>query len=217
MTLRTQLAYAAAGVLGLLGLLGLLNPAAAAGLFGLGVGTGRGLSEVRSTYGALFLTMSGLVLWAIQARPKASPLLRTIGVLWLGAAAGRVASLLIDGFGDVVNVLLLLVQLAVGGVLLWASLESEKARIEARVRREQERTRQAQRPTRAARAKPGAPDVARAGSPASRPPDAGRTATPASRPPGARRPDDASEGGLRDGAPEGGLPPQPPREASDRP
>jgi hypothetical protein len=204
MTLRTQLAYAAAGVLGLLGLLGLLNPAAAAGLFGLGVGTGRGVSEVRSVYGALFLTMSGLVLWAIPARPKASPLLRTIGVLWLGAAAGRVASLLIDGFADVVNVLLLLVQLAVGGVLLWASLESEKARIEARVRREQQRKGQGQRPAQAARARPVVPDP-------------GRTAPPASRPAAARRPDDAAEGGLRDGAPEGGLPPRPPREASDRP
>jgi hypothetical protein len=203
MTLRTQLAYAAAAVLGLLGLLGLLNPAAAAGLFGLGVGTGRGLSEVRSMYGALLLTMSGLVLWAIQARPKASPLLRTIGVLWLGAAAGRVASLLIDGFGDIVNVLLLLVQLAVGGVLLWASLESEKARIEARVRREQERKGQGQRPAGPARAKPAVPDV-------------GRTRSSASQPPAARRPDDAAGIGLRDGAPEGGLPPQPPREASDR-
>jgi hypothetical protein len=208
MTLRTQLAYIAAGVIGLIGLLGFLLPNAAAGLYGLAIGAGRGVSEIRSVYGALFLTVAGLALWAISSRPKSAPLLRTLGLLFLGAAAGRLASLLIDGAADLVNVLLLLVQLAVGGTLLWASLESEKARIEARVAREAERKRQAQRPP-AAAGRPAAGTSAFGRPPARSASGRPATGTPSGAP---------AEGGVTgDGAPEGGIPPRPSEEASERP
>ncbi|CAN5774283.1 hypothetical protein BH23DEI1_BH23DEI1_16140 [soil metagenome] len=142
MTLRTQLAYAAAGLALVLGLLSLLNPYVAIRLLGLDVVSPRGLSEVRSMYGALHVTMAALMLWAIPLRPRTSPLLRTLGVLWLGAAAGRVASLLIDA--DVigpVNFLFLLLQLVIGGALVWASLESTASRLEARARLDRRRER----------------------------------------------------------------------------
>jgi hypothetical protein len=141
MTLRTQLAYVAAGLALILGLLGLLNPHAAMRLLGLEMVAPRGLSEVRSMYGALHLTMAVLMLWAVPLRPRTAPLLRTIGILWLGAAAGRVASMLIDGVFGPINLLMLASQLFVGGALLWASLETATARIEARVRRDAARQR----------------------------------------------------------------------------
>lgn len=144
MTLRTQLAYVAAGVALVLGLLGLLNPGAAMRLLGLDVVSPRGLSEVRSMYGALHVTMAALMLWAIPLRPRTAPLLRTLGVIWLGAAAGRVASLLID---DAVvgpwNLVLLALQLFIGGALVWASLEPTSARLEARALREARERREA--------------------------------------------------------------------------
>lgn len=148
MTLRTQLAYVAAGLVLILGLVGLLNPHVAVRLLGLEMAAPRGLSEVRSMYGALHLTMAVLMLWAVPLRPRTAPLLRTIGILWLGAAAGRVASMLIDGVFGPINLLMLAGQLFVGGTLLWASLETATARIEARVRRD------------AARAAPRAPPPA---------------------------------------------------------
>jgi hypothetical protein len=154
MTLRTQLAYAAAGLALVLGLLSLLNPYAAMRLLGLEMGAPRGLSEVRSMYGALHVTMAVLMLWAVPLRPRTAPLLRTIGILWLGAAAGRVASLLIDGVFGPVNLVLLAVQLFIGGTLVWASVESASERIEARIRRDDARRRReaaARRPVEAER------------------------------------------------------------------
>jgi hypothetical protein len=136
MTLRTQLAYAAAGLTLVLGLLGLLNPFLTTSLLGLEIVAPRGVSEVRSMFGALHLTMAGLMLWAVPLRPRTAPLLRTMGILWLGAAAGRAASLAIDGLAGPGPLLLFVLQAFVGAALVWASLESETARVEARLRRE---------------------------------------------------------------------------------
>jgi hypothetical protein len=141
MTLRTKLAYAAAGLALVLGLLSLFNPFAAMRLFGLEMGAPRGLAEIRSMYGALYLTMAALMLWAVPLRPRTAPLLRTLGVLWLGVAGGRVASLLIDGLFGPINLLLLAVQLFIGGALAWASLETTESRRAARVRLEVARDR----------------------------------------------------------------------------
>jgi hypothetical protein len=168
MTLRTQLAYAAAGLVLILGLVSFLNPPLAMNLLGFQiprglageVGPTRAISEVRSTYGALHLTMAVLMLWAVPLRPRTAPLLRTIGILWLGAAAGRVASLLIDGVFGPVNLVLLAVQLFIGGTLVWASVESASERIEARIRRDDARRRRetaTRRPVEADRTEPRPP------------------------------------------------------------
>ena len=103
MTTRTQLAYAAAGVVMLLGLLSLFNPVLATRLLGLEIVAPRGLSEVRATYGALFVTMAVLLLWALPQRPRGAIVVRAVGLLWAGAAAGRIASMAIDGTVGPVN------------------------------------------------------------------------------------------------------------------
>ena len=124
MTTRTQLAYAAAGVVLLLGLLSLFNPALATRLLGLEIVAPRGLSEVRATYGALFVTMAALLLWALPLRPRGGIVVRAMGLLWAGAAAGRVASMAIDGIVTIGNVGALVLALGVAALLVWGSLET---------------------------------------------------------------------------------------------
>lgn len=135
MTTRTQLAYAAAGVVLILGLLSLLNPWLAARLLGFDLATPRAVSEVRATYGAMHVTMAALLLWAIPLRPRAGLVVRMAGILWAGAAAGRTASLLIDGGVGPFNLGLLLVQVVVAAVLLWVSFETPPSGTELRTRR----------------------------------------------------------------------------------
>lgn len=123
MTFRTQLAYVAAALTIVVGLIALLNPMAAARLLGLAVSAPRGLSELRSGYGAMLVAMGGLVLWALPMRPATAPLLRTLALLVGAAALGRVTSMALDAVFGLTNLLLLVVQVAVAGVLLLASTE----------------------------------------------------------------------------------------------
>jgi hypothetical protein len=137
MTTRTQLAYAAAGVVLLLGLLSLFNPVLATRLLGLEIAAPRGLSEVRATYGALFVTMAALLLWALPQRPRGAIVVRALGLLWAGAAAGRAASMTIDaGTLTVGNVASLAVATVVAVLLVWGSLEAPLSAAEAAARRE---------------------------------------------------------------------------------
>lgn len=136
MTPRTQLAYLAAALTLVVGLLALLNPLLAARLLGLEVVLPRGISEVRSSYGALSLALAGLMLWALPKRPKSAALLRTLALLVAAAAFGRLASMAIDGVLSVVNLVLLVLQTTVAGALLWASGERHPSRAERRAQRE---------------------------------------------------------------------------------
>ncbi len=136
MTLRTQLAYAAAALTLVVGLMALLNPMLAARLAGLEVVTARGLSELRSGQGALTLTIGALMLWALPLRPKKGPLLRTLAVLVAAAALGRLASIAIDGVPTLMNLVFLLLQAFVAAAVFWASSERPPSRAEMRARRE---------------------------------------------------------------------------------
>ena len=135
MTTRTQLAYAAAGDVLVLGLLSLFNPVLATRLLGLEIVAPRGLSEVRATYGALFVTMAVLLLWALPQRPRGAIVVRALGLLWAGAAAGRIASMAIDGILTVGNFGGLAVATVVAVLLVWGSLETPPTAAEAAARR----------------------------------------------------------------------------------
>jgi hypothetical protein len=163
MTTRTQAAYAAAGVVLLLGLSSLFNPVLTARLLGFEINAPRAFSEVRATYGALHVTMAALLLWAIPLRPRLGVVVRTLGGLWAGAAVGRLASLLIDANWTVSGFVLLLAQVVVAGVLVWASLEVPPPPAEIRARREIAAARE-----RAKRAQ-GAPAVERRSAPRTTP------------------------------------------------
>jgi hypothetical protein len=124
MSVRSQLAYLAAGLTLVLGLLGLLNPVLTLRLTGLEVSEPRGLGQTRALFGALFLTMGGFMLWALSTRPRALAVLRFAGFLWLASALGRLLSLVLDGRMSVGSILLLAFDLAVGSGALLGSTES---------------------------------------------------------------------------------------------
>lgn len=125
MTARTQLAYLAAGLTLILGLLGLLNPLLSVRLLGLEVVDPRGLSEIRATYGAIFLVMGASMLWAAPTRRRTSAWLRLPAFLWLAAALGRVLSMSLDGAVTIGNILALLLALLIGGAALLASFAAD--------------------------------------------------------------------------------------------
>lgn len=127
-SLRTQLAYAAAGVTVALALLALLNPALAARVLGLGVVEPRGLSEIRATYGAMFLVIGGVMLWAIPMRPSGAPWLRFAGILWIAMAVGRALSTIIDADAlSLFNVLAIVVQAGIGAAAVVGSFQTPVA------------------------------------------------------------------------------------------
>lgn len=136
MTLRTQLAYAAAALTLVFGLAALLNPMLVARLVGLEVVAPRGLSELRSGHGGLTIALAALMLWALPLRPKKGPLLRTLALLVAAAALGRLASIAIDGVPTLLNLVFLLLQAFVAATVFWASSERPPSRAEKRARRE---------------------------------------------------------------------------------
>lgn len=97
-----------------IGLLGLVAPRKvllATRLEHLG---GYSIAEGRSTF--------GLMLFALGAMPLATgePMAYlTVGVAWLGAAAGRLASMLLDGGSDNHNLLGMIGQAFIGTLLLF--------------------------------------------------------------------------------------------------
>jgi hypothetical protein len=119
-SVRTTLAYVGAAGLVAVGLLALLNPLVTVRLIGLEVIDPRGLSEVRSAYGAGLLAMGGALLWAIPTRPRSTSWLRFAGLLWSAAAAGRIVSVVLDGVWTPLNLVFVLgaVYLAVVFVLV---------------------------------------------------------------------------------------------------
>ena len=131
MSVRTQLAYLAAGLTLALGLLGLLNPLLTARLIGLEVVEPHGLSEIRATYGALFVVLGGLMLWAVPTRPRNAPLLRFAGLVWLAVALGRLSSIVIDGPLTPPNFVLLGLELLIGGAAVVGSFQTPRRRAKA--------------------------------------------------------------------------------------
>jgi Domain of unknown function (DUF4345) len=74
-----------------LGIVGLSNPTMVARLVGIMPTEPRGLSEIRATYGGLFIGLGGLALSAQDPIISA-----TVGCGWMGAAIARLISIVID-------------------------------------------------------------------------------------------------------------------------
>jgi hypothetical protein len=128
MTPRTQLGYLAAILTLALGLVGFLGPIWMAELLGFRAAQlePRGLSEIRATYGAMFMVMGAVMLWAVPTRPRSTPYLRFASFLWLGAGAGRFLSMIIDGVITPMNFAGLALQILIGICAIVASLEDPK-------------------------------------------------------------------------------------------
>lgn len=109
----------AAGVLGLglgagLGLMGLLAPQLAQRFVGLAPSAPEGTGETRATYGGFFLGLELAAAW--QWWHGSTAVVVAVGVAWLGAALGRVASLAVDGHRTSKNVGGVLFEAAVGAL-----------------------------------------------------------------------------------------------------
>jgi Domain of unknown function (DUF4345) len=131
MTPRTQLGYLAAILTLALGVVSFIGAYWMADVLGFTATRlqPRGLSEIRATYGALFIVMGAVMLWAIPTRPKGTPYLRFAALLWLGAGVGRILSMIIDGIVTPMNFAGLGLELVVGVGALLASLELPKAKV----------------------------------------------------------------------------------------
>ena len=109
----------------LLGLAGLLYPGRVMGLLGFAVldasQAAAALGEVRATYGGLFFIMGVFTVLAAADPPAHRSRLLFIGLLWLGACAGRLLGVYMDGNPGLPGWLPIALELIVGGALVIAS------------------------------------------------------------------------------------------------
>ena len=113
MTMTDLLAPAGALASALLGALGLCAPLRAARMVGLSPLGARGVSELRATYGGLFL---GLGLAALLWQQPAA--YGVAGAAWLGAALARLASIVLDRSVSALNIGGVALEAVIGALLL---------------------------------------------------------------------------------------------------
>jgi hypothetical protein len=113
MTLTTRLAHIGGVLMLALGLLGLFAPGPVARVLSISPVGRLGISEIRATYGGLFLAMGLTVLMAGD-----TTLFALAGVAWMGMAAGRSISWWYDRSRDSRNLLALGIELVLGYLLL---------------------------------------------------------------------------------------------------
>ncbi len=125
---RRQLGFISAGLTLAWGLLGLLNPLLLVRIVGLDVVDPRGLSEARALFGALFVVLGAVMLWAASVRSAPPVYLRLPGLLITGEAVGRLASIVIDGVLSPLNFVFLVAELLIGVLALLASFPGDGGR-----------------------------------------------------------------------------------------
>jgi hypothetical protein len=96
-----------------LGVLGLFFPMTAAKMVSIQPDGERGLSEIRATYGGIFLAIG---LFAAIAQERS--IFRALGIGWLGAAGGRAFSIWRDESYSGANFGALVVEALIGAALL---------------------------------------------------------------------------------------------------
>ena len=116
----------------LLGLGGLLYPESVMGWVGFWYQNPPNLpgtrGEVRAVYGGM-MTVAGVFTLLAVADPRANAgRLVLLGLLWVGAGAGRLFGVLADGNPGLLGWLSVLVEISGGGALLYASQAAEAAR-----------------------------------------------------------------------------------------
>lgn len=104
---------AAALITAALGLMGLLLPAKAAQLTSIRPEGLLGTSEIRATYGGFFLALGAYALYA-----QADVVFAVAGVAWLGAAGGRLLSVVVDRSASAKNLIAIAFEAAMGGLLI---------------------------------------------------------------------------------------------------
>lgn len=96
-----------------LGGMGLLRPSAAAAFTSMAPVGRVGVSEIRATYGGFFLALGGYAL--LSQEPIAFV---AAGLAWLGAAGGRLLSVVVDRSTEAKNLGGIVFEAAIGALLL---------------------------------------------------------------------------------------------------
>jgi hypothetical protein len=108
----------------LLGAAGLVYPERVLGLLGFSIQNAShaaaALGEVRATYGGIFLVMGIATLVAAADPPRHRGRLTLVALLWLGACAGRLFGVWVDGNPGVPGWLAAAFEAAIGATLLVA-------------------------------------------------------------------------------------------------
>ena len=109
-----------------LGLAGLLYPDRVMGILGFAIlnsaNTAAVMGEVRATYGGLFVVLGVYTLLSAVDPAAQRSRLMFIGLLWLGACAGRLLGVNINGNPGLPGWVAVALELLVGGALVTASL-----------------------------------------------------------------------------------------------
>jgi hypothetical protein len=105
-----------------MGVFALAWPERVVALFGTEALTPEGCNEVRAVYGGFGLAAASVLAWGLLSETLASGIFFALGFSLWGMAAGRIVSVLIDRKAGALPLLLLAVELALGAVLLAASL-----------------------------------------------------------------------------------------------
>jgi hypothetical protein len=113
MEIASFLHNAAALITAVLGLMGLLLPGKAAQLTSIRPEGLLGTSEIRATYGGFFLALGVYALYA-----QADVVFAVAGVAWLGAAGGRLLSVVMDRSVSSKNLAAVVFEAAMGGMLV---------------------------------------------------------------------------------------------------
>ena len=104
-----------------LGAMGLLAPRRALRFVGLKEDAAEGLGEVRATYGGVFIALELVAAALLLGRDDSAGMV-VAGAAWLGAALGRVVSLVVDGRRTPKNAAAVLFEAGIGLLHLAAAL-----------------------------------------------------------------------------------------------
>ena len=114
-----------------LGLAGLLYPDRVMGILGFAIlnsaNTAAVMGEIRATYGGLFVVLGAYTLFSALDPPAQRSRLMFIGLLWLGACAGRLLGVNINGNPGLPGWVAAAFELLMGGALVAASLSVRPA------------------------------------------------------------------------------------------
>lgn len=116
----SHLAYIGAGIITVLGIVSLVQPVFIASLFGLVAAEPRGLSQIRGTFGAMYMALGGIILYGAMRPVAGTRALAIAAILVSAVAAGRLLSIVVDQAAGVLNILFLLSELAVVAMVVAA-------------------------------------------------------------------------------------------------
>ncbi|MDY6847119.1 MAG: DUF4345 family protein [Chloroflexota bacterium] len=95
------------------GLLALIKPESIYGFTGLRADGGRGITEIRSIFGGLFIALGGVALYY-----RTPQVYNMLGIMYLVIALVRAVSMILDKSVETSNIISLVVEIVLGIILI---------------------------------------------------------------------------------------------------